>query len=71
MVSYIPGGARFQPSTVAPENGWLEYYFPIGKVTFQGRAVKLREDTPWKIRHFEPKVVEVDGSDDFPDFNFR
>ena len=24
-VSYIPGGAGFQPSTVAPENGWLEY----------------------------------------------
>ena len=21
---------------IAPENGWLEYYFPIGKVTFQG-----------------------------------
>ena len=20
----------------APENGWLEDYFPIGKVTFQG-----------------------------------
>ncbi len=26
MVSYIPGGClRFQPSTVAPENGWLQY----------------------------------------------
>ena len=27
----------------APEKWWLEGYFPIGKVTFQGRAVKLRE----------------------------
>ena len=23
-------------TNIAPENGWLEYYFPIGKVTFQG-----------------------------------
>jgi len=22
--------------------------------------------TPWKIQHFEAKVMEVDGSDDFP-----
>ena len=28
---------------IAPEKWWLEDYFPIGKVTFQGRAVKLRE----------------------------
>ena len=21
---------------IAPENGWLEDYFPVGKVTFQG-----------------------------------
>ena len=27
--------------------------------------------TPWRILiHFEPKVMEVDGSDDFPDFNW-
>ena len=26
---------------IAPEKRWLEDYFPIGKVTFQGRAVKL------------------------------
>ena len=31
---------------IAPKNGWLEYYFPIGKVTFQGRTVKLREGKP-------------------------
>ena len=28
---------------IAPEKWWLEDYFPIGKVTFQGRIVKLRE----------------------------
>ena len=27
----------------APEKWWLEAYFPIGKVTFQGRTVKLSE----------------------------
>ena len=36
---------------IAPEKWWLEDYFPIGKVTFQGRAVKLREGN----RH-HPKV---------------
>ena len=29
---------------IAPEKRWLEDdYFPIGKVTFQGRTVRLRE----------------------------
>ncbi len=23
-------------TNVAPENGWLEYYFPIGEAYFQG-----------------------------------
>ena len=23
-------------TNIAPENGWLEYYFPIGKAYFQG-----------------------------------
>ncbi len=23
-------------TTIAPENGWLEYYFPIGEAYFQG-----------------------------------
>ena len=27
---------------IAPEKRWLEDYFPIGKVNFQGRTVKLR-----------------------------
>ena len=28
---------------IAPEKWWLEDYFPIGKVTFQRRTVKLWE----------------------------
>ena len=29
--------AIFTPETnIAPENGWLEYYFPIGEAYFQG-----------------------------------
>ena len=28
---------------IAPEKWWLEAYFPIGKVTFQGLTVKLPE----------------------------
>ena len=28
---------------IAPEKWWLEDYITIGKVTSQGRAVKLRE----------------------------
>ena len=27
----------------APENGWLEYYFPIGMAYFQVRTVGFRE----------------------------
>ena len=23
-------------TNIAPKNGWLEYYFPIGKAYFQG-----------------------------------
>ena len=30
-------------TNIAPENGWLEYYFPIGKPYFQGRTVSFRE----------------------------
>ena len=31
---------------IAPEKWWLEDYFPLGKVNFQGRTVKLREVLP-------------------------
>ena len=30
-------------TNITPENGWLEYYFPIGKAYFQGRTVSFRE----------------------------
>ena len=26
-------------TNIAPENGWLEYYFPIGEAYFQGRLL--------------------------------
>ena len=26
----------FPETNMAPENGWLEYYFPIGEAYFQG-----------------------------------
>ena len=32
-------------TNIAPKNGWLEYYFPIGKAYFQGRTVSFREGT--------------------------
>ena len=35
---YHPGVQQF-----APEKWWLEDYLPIGKVTFQGQTLKLRE----------------------------
>ena len=30
-------------TNIAPTNGWLEYYFPIGEAYFQGRTVSFRE----------------------------
>ena len=30
---------------IAPKNGWLEYYFPIGEAYFQVRTVSFREGT--------------------------
>ena len=30
-------------TNIAPKNGWLEYYFPIGMAYFQGRTVSFRE----------------------------
>ena len=32
-------------TNIAPKNGWLEYYFPIGMAHFQRRAVSFREGT--------------------------
>ena len=31
-------GNTLPETNIAPTNGWLEYYFPIGEVYFQGRA---------------------------------
>ena len=32
-------------TNIAPKNGWLEYYFPIGEAYFQGRTVSFGEGT--------------------------
>jgi len=38
------GGAGFLPSTVAPENGWLEYYLPFrAQPIFRGKMLGFRE----------------------------
>ena len=29
-------GNTLPETNIAPENGWLEYYFPIGEAYFQG-----------------------------------
>ena len=42
----------------APKNGWLEYYFPIGKPCFQVRTVSFREGTSFgKKTHILPKKL--------------
>ena len=33
-------------TNIAPTNGWLEYYFPIGEAYCQGRTVSFREGIP-------------------------
>ena len=38
-------------TNVAPKNGWLEMYFPIGEVYFQVRTVSFREGIE-KYSHF-------------------
>ena len=35
-------------TNIAPKNGWLEYYFPIGEAYFQVRTVSFREGI-WMI----------------------
>ncbi len=39
VISYEKIGdfpATLPETNMAPENGWLEYYFPIGEAYFQG-----------------------------------
>ena len=39
-------------TNIAPKNGWLEYYFPIGEAYFQGQAVSFREGNPLTTKGF-------------------
>ena len=45
-------------TNIAPTNGWLEDYFPFGKVTFQGRTVKLQVGSQG-IRFFSCREIQV------------
>ena len=45
-----------QKFNIAPEKWWLEDYLPIGKVTFQGRTVKLREGI-CEVKHLQMYAV--------------
>ena len=59
---------------IAPENGWLEDYTPFGRVTFQGRTVKLRGGVcsfprkgflvPWAISSSQERTWIVQVSSD-------
>ena len=50
----------------APENGWLEYYFPIGEAYFQGRTVSFREGN-YLISHFYSSIRYFFWIKDFPE----
>ena len=39
----LPKLITLPETNIAPKNGWLEYYFPIGEAYFQGRTVSFRE----------------------------
>ena len=65
------GGAHFPctlPETnIAPENGWFEYYFPIGEAYFQGRTVSFREGNSallpsWERSHLRFQTNAVFGA---------
>ena len=36
VLEYLQKCFTLPETNIAPENGWLEYYFPIGKAYFQG-----------------------------------
>ena len=52
-------------TNIAPENGWLEYYFPIGEAYFQGRTVSFREGNILlhvvKAQHSTFRMTSVKG----------
>ena len=70
----MPGSACFRrharsqktsnhPETnIAPKNGWLEYYFPIGEAHFQGQAVSFREGNHMVTSCFFNRWVPKIGS---------
>ena len=50
-------------TNIAPKNGWLEYYFPIGMAYFQGRtAVSFREGKFLILKSFSIKDFFRDQS---------
>ncbi len=46
-------------NNIAPEKGWLEEYFPFGKVTFQGGYIKIQGvASSWRVKLKLLKDVE-------------
>ena len=43
---YIEQHVTLPETNVAPENGWLEYYFPIGEAYFQGLLLLVSGRVP-------------------------
>ena len=43
-------------TNIPPENGWLEYYFPIGMAYFRGQTVSFRG---CKFQYFNVVLVLV------------
>ena len=56
---FTPPGYTPWKLNIAPEKSWLEVYFPIGKVTFQGRTVKLREGNILQLVILGPTLYDV------------
>ena len=48
-------------TNIAPENGWLEYYFPIGKAHFQGLLLLVsgRVFSFWGPVTFQGRAVRI------------
>ena len=51
----VPGTLKLTAKTT--ENGWLEYYFPIGMAYFQGRSVSFREGNLFQTINFLGGVI--------------
>ena len=48
---YIQTVVTLPQTNIAPENGWLEYYFPIGEAYFHGQALSFREVIAGFLNH--------------------